>query len=136
MNLIQSAFLAAYYASSLPHHTSRHHAQTPIIYTFLAAGMTSSMELPHHSSHMLVITNKIVDDFPLPTEHEIISSYTSSFSPANSLVDEQGVSFIASNDPDGYAPGLYSDFDMIIDSSGETEDIIYYYQVHELYLPY
>ena len=87
---------------------------------------------------MLVTPEKIVvsyDEYPPPYEHDIISDYTSFFSPENSQVDAQGVSFIASNDPDGDSAGLFSNSDMMIDSSDETVDIIYYCQVGELYFP-
>ena len=85
------------------------------------------------SSHLLITPDKIVvsyDAYPPPDEHAIVANLTSFFSPGNDKVNEQGVSFITKNSPDGYAAGGYSDFDMMIDSSDDdVVDIIYYCQV-------
>jgi len=81
------------------------------------------------SSHLLITPDKIVvayDDYPPPYEHDIVANYTSYFSPGNDKMNEQGVSFITKNVPDG----SYSDFDMMIDSSDVAMDFIYYCQIN------
>ena len=82
------------------------------------------------SSNMLINDDKVIISYvayPPPMEHTIIRNYTSFFNTNNTQVNEQGISFITGNDPNGFAPGLYSDFDFMIDS--EEVDYIYYCQV-------
>ena len=84
------------------------------------------------SSNMLINDDKIIISYvayPPPDEHTIIRNYTSFFNTNNTQVNEQGISFVTGNDPNGFAPGLYSDFDFMIDSEDGELDYIYYCQV-------
>lgn len=71
------------------------------------------------STYLLISESSIVvshTGYPPPLTFSILSNYTSSLADTNS--DRVGVSLIASNDPnDAHSPGLFSDFDMMIDGN-------------------
>ncbi|KAL7552824.1 hypothetical protein ACHAWF_016074 [Thalassiosira exigua] len=79
------------------------------------------------STTLLVSPGQVVVSYvayPPPYVHEVVPEYTSLFVTNNPDVDEQGVSFVTTN-----ADGTFSDFDMMIDSSDDEKDVIYYCQI-------
>jgi len=85
------------------------------------------------SSYLLVSESSLVVNYPAyppPARHDILEEHSSTFDAGSD--GRVGVSLIASNHANNaYSPGLYSDFDMMMDPGGEgkEDDVLYYCQI-------